>query len=387
MNDQNNPETIKLPTGKDLVLSSSPHLSTGANLCKIMGGVLLALTPAIFASVYFFGWRALLVIIYTVVCCVAAEAVWCAMAGKPVLRTIGDLSAALTGTLLALCLPVSVPLYVPPIGAVLAIWLGKQVYGGLGNNPFNPALVARVGLLIALPAAMTLWTPSRGMVEKSYPSGGTFYGEADAVTSATAKNKKDKTESADALTCATPLGVAGLTPKITGQGKDAQHNFDKLNGKELMRKYFLGDRAGCLGETSVLALLFGYIVLVALNLINWRVPVFFIGTVALLSGVIHFCLPGVTPGALFHVLNGGLFLGAVFMATDMVTSPITGTGCVFFAIGCGVLTTVIRIFGNYPEGVSFAILFMNALVPLIDRFCGYRPFGYVSRRQKAEESK
>ena len=356
---------MKLPSGKKLVLSSSPHLSTGANLRKIMGGVIFALLPAIFSAVWFFGFRALMIILYTAFCCVAAEALWCALAGKPVWRTIGDLSAALTGILLALCLPVSVPLYVPPIGAVLAIWLGKQVYGGLGNNPFNPALVARVGLLIALPAAMTLWTPSKGMKEAGYPQRQLFFASADAVT------------------CATPLGVAGTTEKVSGRSITAKAKFSPLEGKELLKKYFIGDRAGCLGETSVLALLIGYFILVALNLINWRVPLLFVGTVALFAAVVHWIAPGFTPDALFHILNGGLLLGAVFMATDMVTSPITGSGCVVFAVGCGVVTAVIRIFGNYPEGVSFAILFMNALVPLIDRGFGHRPFGYVPVRKKA----
>ena len=362
----NQSENIKLPTGRNLVLSSSPHLSTGANLRKIMGGVLFALLPAIIASVYFFGFRALFIIVYTAACCVAAEAVWCAFSGKPVWKTVGDLSAVLTGVLLALCLPVSIPLYVPPIGAILAIWLGKQVYGGLGNNPFNPALVARVGLLIALPAAMTLWTPSRGMMKADYPEQKLFFSTTDAVTTAT------------------PLGVTGTTTKVLDRSSAAKNNFSSLENDELLKRCFIGDRSGCLGETSVLALLIGYAILVLLNLINWRVPVIFIGTVAVFTAVVNLFFPGVTPGASFHVLNGGLFLGAVFMATDMVTSPITGSGCVVFALGCGIVTSVIRIWGNYPEGVSFAILFMNALVPLIDRWCGRRPFGYVPRRERKE---
>jgi electron transport complex protein RnfD len=357
-------ENIKLPTGRKLVLSSSPHLSTGANLRKIMGGVLIALLPALIAAVWFFGWRALFMVIYTAVCCVIAEAVWCAFAGKPVWKTVCDLSAALTGVLLAFCLPVGVPFYVPPIGAILAIWLGKQVYGGLGNNPFNPALVARVGLLIALPAAMTLWTPSRGMKDAGYPERTLFFSEADAVT------------------CATPLGVVGTTPKILGNTPEAENNFLFQNDADLLKRCFWGDRAGCMGETSAAALLLGYILLVMMNLINWRVPVLFVGTVAAFTAIIHYTMPGVTPMPVFHILNGGLLLGAIFMATDMVTSPITGTGCVVFAIGCGLLTAVIRIWGNYPEGVSFAILMMNALVPLIDRLFGKRPFGYVPLRKK-----
>ena len=365
---ENRSETMRLPSGEHLVLSSSPHLSSGASLRKIMGGVLLALVPAVCAAVWFFHWRALGVILYTAGCCIAAEAVWCRFAGKPVFKTVSDGSAAVTGVLLALCLPAAIPLYVPPVGAILAIWLGKQVYGGLGNNPFNPALVARVGLLIALPAAMTTWTPSRGMTEASYPERQMFVSGPDAVT------------------CATPLGVAGTTPKVlSGEGR--RTNFAGLESPSLLWRCFLGDRAGCLGETSVPALILGFFILVALNLINWRVPVLFVGTVALISAAVHWFWPGVTPGVTFHVLNGGLFLGAVFMATDMVTSPITGLGCVVFAIGCGVVTSVIRIWGNYPEGVSFAILFMNALVPLIDRFCGIRPFGYVPERARKGDGK
>ena len=366
-------ENIKLPTGRKLVLSSSPHLSTGANLRKIMGGVLLALLPAFIAAVWFFGLRAVWVVLYTVFCCVAAEGIWCYIAKKPVWRTLGDLSAAVTGVLLAFCLPVSVPWYIPPIGAVLAIWLAKQVYGGLGNNPFNPALVARVGLLIALPAAMTAWTPSRGMMEKSYPQEELFF---------SAENLKLRNNSDDmyAVTCATPLGVAGTTPKVLDRSEKARQNFSEISSKPLLWRYFIGDRGGCLGETSVLALLLGYIILVSLNLINWRVPIVFIGTVGVIALAVNWLFPGVTAPPLFHILSGGLFLGAIFMATDMVTSPITGTGCVVFAIGCAVVTSVIRIWGNYPEGVSFAILFMNALVPLIDRWCGHRPFGYVPLR-------
>ena len=197
---------IKLPTGEKLVLSSSPHLSTGANLSKIMSGVLLAMAPVVIAATWIFGLRALLLIIYTTFCCIAAEAVWCALAGKPVLRTISDGSAAVTGVLLAFCLPAYVPLYVPPIGAILAIWLGKQIYGGLGNNPFNPALVARVGLLIAMPAAMTLWTPSQGMMKKDYPVRKIFFNSESAAAI-------DRGAAPDAVTCATPLGVVGTTKK------------------------------------------------------------------------------------------------------------------------------------------------------------------------------
>ena len=371
-------DNIKLPSGDKLVLSSSPHLRSGSSLCKIMGGVLLALLPQIIASTWLFGFHALFIIIYTALCCVGAEALWCKIAGKNIWRNISDCSAIVTGVLLAMCLPVSVPLYVPPIGALLAIWLAKQIYGGIGNNPFNPALVARVGLLIALPAAMTLWTPSRGMKSAEYPALERF---CNAENIEKIKNNHDL----DAVSCATPLGVANTTGKILDNSEKAKNNFAEINSEALMKRYFLGDRAGCIGETCVPALLLGFIILVALNLINWSVPLIFVATVTILTGIINFFFPGVTPGPLFHICTGGLLLGAIFMATDMVTSPITGLGCVVFAFGCGLLTTVIRIWGNYPEGVSFAILFMNALVPLIDRYFGEHPFGYVPKRHKEKE--
>lgn len=370
----NAPESnIKLPTGEKLVLSSSPHLSTGSSLRKIMGGVLLALLPQIAASTWFFGWRALFIIFYTAVCCVSAEAIWCKLAGKAVWKNVSDCSAIVTGVLLAMCLPVSVPLYVPPLGAILAIWLAKQIYGGIGNNPFNPALVARVGLLIALPAAMTLWTPSRGMKKSDYPENVCFYTEDNI-------KKINAGTDLDGVSCATPLGVVKTRPRITEYSDEAKDAYSDIASWEMLTRYFKGDRAGCLGETCAPALILGFFILVMLNLINWKVPIIFIGTVALITGIINAFFPGVTPSALFHVLNGGLLLGAIFMATDMVTSPITGRGCAFFAFGCGLLTSVIRLWGNYPEGVSFAILFMNALVPLIDRWFGKRPFGYVPKR-------
>ena len=369
-----NSTEIKLPAGDKLVISSSPHLSTGSSLCKIMGGVLLALVPQIIASTWIFGFRALFIIFYTAFCCVAAEAIWCKLAGKEVWRNISDCSAVVTGVLLAMCLPVSIPLYVPPLGAILAIWLAKQIYGGIGNNPFNPALVARVGLLIALPAAMTLWTPSRGMVSPDYPGIYQFFNSENA------EKITGNINDLDGVSCATPLGITGTTKKICSRTPEAACNFNEISSPELLWRYFLGDRAGCIGETCVPALLLGFVILVALNLINWCVPLMFVGTVALLTGIINLLMPGVTPCALFHIFNGGLLLGAIFMATDMVTSPITGRGCFFFAIGCGVLTTVIRVWGNYPEGVSFAILFMNALVPLIDRWFSKRPFGFVPKR-------
>ena len=371
---------MKLPTGEKLVLSSSPHIGAGDSVRKIMFKVAAALLPAAAAGVWLFGVRALVVILLTVVSCVGAEALWCKLAGKKILPVIGDLSAVVTGMILALNLPSGVPLYVPVVGAFLAIWLGKQVFGGLGSNPFNPAVVARVGLLIALPAAMTVWTPPRGM-DKDYPGSSVFFGAAAMP--------KVRAGTLDGVTCATPLSIMTDTEKITNTGNDrhrkaaAQRNFDAVNSPGLLKNYFWGIRPGCIGETCAPALLCGLVILLVFKLINWRIPLFFVGSTALLTGVIHWFFPGVTPPPLFHILTGGLLIGAFFMATDMVTSPVSNWGCVIFGTGCGVITAVIRIWGNYPEGVSFAILLMNALVPFIDRCCIRLPFGGELRRKAA----
>jgi len=234
--------------------------------------------------------------------------------------------------------------------------------------------VARVGLLIAFPAAMATWTPPRGF--DADPAEVRIFCSAEAVAAL------DSGAGVDAVTCATPLGVVGTTEKSLTRDAFAQNKFKTVSTGSLLKKYFWGVRPGCIGETCAPALLLGGVLLLIFNLINWRVPLCFVGTVFLISGAVHLAFPGVTPPPLFHVLTGGLLIGAIFMATDMVTSPITGTGCVVFAIGCGVITSVIRIWGSYPEGVSFSILFMNALVPLIDRCCGLRPFGYDARRKE-----
>lgn len=369
---------MRLPTGEKLVISSSPHVAANDNVRKIMLKVLAALLPAVGAGVWLFGLRALAVILVTVISCVGAEALWCFFAKKKISGVIGDFSAAVTGVILALNLPAAVPFYVPVIGAFLAIWLGKQVFGGLGYNPFNPAVTARVGLLIALPAAMTLWSPPRGM-DKSYPNSTAFFG-----VSAMEKVNADQL---DGITCATPLGLMTDTPKVVTRTGDrhnaaaAKRNFDTVNTPELLKKYFWGVRPGCIGETCVPALLLGYFMLIFFKLINWRVPLCFAGAVFVVTGVVNFFHPGVTPPPLFHLLTGGLLIGAIFMATDMVTSPVTTWGGVIFGCGCGVITAVIRIWGNYPEGVSFGILIMNALVPLIDRFCTRHPFGYGKKKE------
>ena len=363
---------IKLPDSEQLVLSSSPHVSTSDTVRKIMYKVLLALLPAVAAGIWFFGLRALWVIVLTVVCCIGAEALWCVLAKKQVKNTILDGSAAVTGVLLALNLPSGVPVYIPIIGAFLAIWLGKQVYGGIGHNPFNPAIVARVGLLIAFPAAMTMWSAPRNFDKSFSYDNMVSYQQRKAVNEEKLK--------VDAVTCATPLGAVKMTEKT-----ELAQAYYSTSG--MLWDCFIGNRGGCIGETCVPALLLGFVILMAFKLINWKIPVCYVGTVAVIGAVVHLISPSFAPAPLFHVLSGGLLLGAIFMATDMVTSPITPVGAIVFGVGCGIITAVIRFWGNYPEGVSFSILLMNALVPLIDRFCGIRPFGYSVRADKKEVAK
>ena len=319
------------------LVSASPHVHAPGSVRTIMRDVILALLPASAAAVYFFGLRALVLIAVSVATCVLSERLARRAMGRPDMT--GDLSAAVTGLLLALNLPPTLPPLLAVAGGVFAIVVAKQLFGGLGYNPFNPALAARAFLLVSFTGAMTTWTASGW--------GG-----------------------ADALTTATPLGTVKEALRAGGPIPFA---FDSSIGWRL----FLGDVNGCLGETSSLALLLGGLYLLARKVIDWRIPVSFIGTVAAYAAVLRLVSPAAAMPVPFHLFAGGLFLGAIFMATDMVTSPSTRWGQVVFGIGCGLLTMVIRTVpsGAYPEGVSFAILIMNAFVPLIDRATRPVPFG------------
>lgn len=302
-----------------LLMTSSPHQHHSENTQRIMLEVLLALAPAGVLAVFFFGIRALLIMLVSVGVAVGTEALIQKLTGRPV--AILDLSAAVTGLLLAFNVPVSLPLWMVAIGAVIAIAIGKQVFGGLGHNPFNPALVGRAVLLASWPMQMTGWVAPFTL-----------------------------------LTTATPLG-----------GQEVSHS-----------ALFLGAVPGCLGETSALALLAGGLYLLWRGIIDWRIPTGYIGTVAVFTWIFG-GQQLFTGDPLFHVLAGGLMLGAFFMATDMVTSPVTKTGRLVMGIGCGLLTSIIRLWGGYPEGVSYSILIMNALTPLIDRYTQPRKFGGAGR--------
>ncbi len=323
----------------ELYLSSSPHIHSGETTDKVMRAVIYSLLPACGVAIYFFGLPALLVLLTCTIGCVATEAICNRLFGSKL--SIADGSAALTGILLALNMPPNSPWWLALLGAVIAIVVGKQVYGGLGYNPFNPALVARVVLLVSFPVHMTSWTtPS--------PLGSGI----------------------DAVTTATPLGEWKTAVMLTGK---LPENFSAGMGD-----YFVGNMAGSLGEVSALALLLGAAYLFWKKIISWHAPLTFLLTVVVFSGLFWLVDPSRYPNPLFHLLTGGLILGVFFMATDMVTSPVTGKGMIIFGFGCGLVTVLIRLFGGYPEGVSFAILLMNAATPLIDRYTRPRVFGTLA---------
>ena len=315
----------------ELTISSSPHVHTPVSTQTIMRDVIIALLPALAGSVYFFGFRALMVTLISVASCVFFEWGYCKVMKKH--SKVYDLSAVVTGILLAFVCPVTIPYWVIIIGAAFAILLVKQLFGGLGKNFLNPALAARA-FLFSWPVAMNTWVKVG------------FQNSAGIISTA------------DAVTAATPLSSMhqGMMPDAS------------------IGDMFLGNIGGSLGETSALLLLAGGAYLLWRGIIKLRIPLAFIGTVAVLT----FLFPQGNPRLEWMACNlfgGGLMLGAFFMATDYVTSPVTKLGQIVFGIGCGVLTVVIRYFGGYPEGVSYAILVMNACVVLLDRIGRPTKFG------------
>jgi electron transport complex protein RnfD len=314
---------------KQLYMSSSPHIHQGETTQDIMKAVILALLPACGVSIYYFGLDALLIIVLCLAGCLATEALCCRLAHQPI--PLNDGSAIITAILLALNLPPAAPWWLALFGSIIAITIGKQVFGGLGHNPFNPALVARVVLLISFPVQMTHWTAPTPLGQQL-----------------------------DAITAATPLGEMKTSVMLHG-------HLPATTSSDLSH-YFFGQMAGSLGEVSALAILVGGLFLLKKKVISWEIPVSYLGSVVLCGGVFWLINSQRYPDPLFHLLTGGLLLGAFFMATDMVTTPITRRGMLIFGTGCGIITVLIRLFGGYPEGVSFAILLMNAATPLIDRY-------------------
>ncbi len=321
----------------NLKVSSTPHIREKNSIEDIMLDVIIALMPAAFAGVLLFGQQAFLVMLLSVVCCVGFEWLYQKITRKK--STIGDMSAVVTGILYAFCLPVNVPLYIVVIGAFVAIIIVKQLFGGIGQNFMNPALVGRAFVLASFPLAMTQFAGTKM----------NFFSEATP----------------DVLTGATPL-----SSEFTGTVPSALEQLFGMykNGQPI---------PGCIGETCAIALLIGFAYLLIRRVISVRIPLAFIGSVMLMTWL---CSGSAVPSIqnpLTAVLSGGVLLGAIFMATDYVTSPTTPWGQIIFGIGCGVLTCVIRFWGGYPEGVSFAILLMNILTPLLDRWTMPKPFGKV----------
>ena len=315
---------------KPYIISSSPHFHSGSSVPKIMWSVVAALLPATFMAIYYFGMPALIMISACVAGALVTEMIMNRLKGEGL--TINDGSAAITGLLLALTLPPTLPVSAGVLGSVFAIAVGKQIFGGLGYNIFNPALLGRAFLQASFPVAMTTWT---------YPN-------------------TTKYANLDALTAATPLG---------------QFKFEKITTD--YADLLFGNISGSLGETSALAILIGGLFLLIMKYADWRIPLSYMGTVFIIGGLFWYFSPEKYPDPVFHMLAGGLMIGALFMATDMVTSPITTSGAWIFGAGAGIVLVIIRLFGGVPEGVMYSILFMNAFTPIINRYTRPRFFGEV----------
>lgn len=322
----------------NLLVSSSPHIVTNVDTTKTMAMVLIALVPSFLVSIYVFGMRVILLSLVCIVASMGFEWLYNKLLHKR--QTVQDLSAAVTGLLIAFNVPSSLPYWIAIIGCFVAIVIVKQLYGGIGRNVVNPAITARIVLFVSFATQMTTWPlPSMSAV-------------------------------ADATTGATPLGILK-----EGNIADLPSNMEM----------FLGFIGGSMGEVSAIALLIGGLFLIWKKVISPIIPVCFIGTVFVIAFVFYSVNGGDASAlsmAVFHVLAGGVMLGAFFMATDYVTSPLLPTGKIIFGIGCGLITMVIRLWGNYPEGVSFSIMLMNILTPHIDNFCTKRLYGGAKKNEK-----
>ena len=314
-----------------LNVSPSPHQQSAETTRKLMLGVVIALAPALAASVWYFGLGAIIVTLVSVVSCVAVEY----LIQKFILKTkpsVSDGSAIVTGLLLAFNVPSNLPVHIIIIGAIVSIGVAKMTFGGLGNNPFNPALVGRVFLLISFPVQMTSWPVPSGF----------------------------NTGYTDAVTGATPLAIMSEGIK---NGEAVSALMEKIPSH---MQLFYGYMGGSMGEIAAVALILGGLYMIWRKIITWHIPVTILLTVAVFTGILWAVDPTKYADPLFHLLTGGIMLGAIFMATDYVTSPMTAKGMIIYGIGIGVITVLIRTWGAYPEGVSFAILIMNSFVPLLN---------------------
>ncbi len=335
-------ETVDAFMPELVTVSPSPHIRAGVTTRTVMLDVCIALLPALIWGIYIFGWRALTLTLVSVVFATLAEYAYLKIMKRP--STVLDFSAVVTGLLLALNLPVSVPLWVPAIGSVFAIIVVKQLFGGIGRNFMNPALAARVFLFLAWSTYLS-----------AFPAVGTKMSP---------------------FSIGAPDVVASATPLASLKGAVIPENASLMDA-------LIGYEAGCIGEVSALLLAAGFVYMLIRRIVTWHIPVAYIGTVFLLSLIFP---QGADPltFALWQILSGGLFLGAIFMATDYSTSPITSRGRIIYGIGCGALTVFIRYFGAYPEGVSFSILIMNLLVWYLDLYTKPRKFG-GAKREKSKQ--
>ena len=335
--------------GKTLEIRTSPHILSGYSVDSIMFNVVLALLPATAFAIFAFGLTGFLTLSMALASCVLTEHVICRASGKP--TTVGDWSVTITGLLYGLTLPPGLPLWMVAVGGVICVAMGKALFGGLGLNTFNPALVGRAFLQAAFPVAMTTWIP------------GFTAGRFTSLPSSTLTWPFTE-PTVDAITSATPLALWKFSREATATGD-----------------LVLGLTSGSAGETSSVLILLGGIYLIARNMMNWRIPVAIFGAVILLSGALHLADPSEYASPMFMLFSGGLMLGAMFMATDMVGSPMTSAGCYLYGALIGVVTVVIRTWGGLPEGVMYAILLGNALTPHFDRWT--RPTVFGTKRGEA----
>ena len=348
-------------------VSAAPHIKQNISVSSVMWQVVLALTPALLVGIFFFGIQSFLLTLYGVIAAVVTEALIQKLRKVPV--TISDGSAVVTGILVAFNINSAAPWWLPVIGSVFAIAIGKQIFGGLGFNIFNPALLGRAFLVASWPTLMTAgWksTAPMALFKSSINGLMNLPSNVPAV-----------------VTSATPLGVVKALRDTTQISSDmAETVMNNLASMDTLQNLFWGNIGGVIGEVSAAALLLGAAYLAWKHIIEWRIPISYIGTVLILTyifGGINGLFSASIMLPFFHIFSGGLILGAFFMATDMVTSPVTKKGRIIFGMGCGILTVVIRLVGGYPEGVSYSILLMNIAVPLIDRYTIPRIFGEVRK--------
>jgi electron transport complex protein RnfD len=331
---------------KLLYLQSSPHIARADDTAKIMSRVVISLLPVTIWGIVIFGISALLNVAVSIAAAVVGEAFFRRITGQEI--RVKDCSAVVTGILLALVVPPSTPLWMTALGALFAIIVAKEFFGGLGANVFNPALVGRAFLLMSFPAAMTTWLKPSGLRTPFYQfSGGNVV---------------------DGTTTATPLGIL-KEGGFSGFG-EVESSLGVSSYGEMIKDLFLGNRAGCIGEVSILLILAGGVFLLATKTIDWRAPAALIGTTFIASWAL-----GLDP--LFSVLSGGVVFGAVFMATDYTSAPVTEYGKLIFGVGAGLLAVLIRKFGNYPEGASYGILIMNMATPFLNRIL-HKKYGYIA---------